>query len=132
MSALDVCLSVLPIAISAAALIISARSISAARDTNLTGTYFSEKTRAYHLFLDYVAKFVFSPSAAGRDSMASALLCLRLFASEEILTAAETLYKDVIDYGCRPDRSIIPLLDERINSLSEQMRSELSGFSHCR
>lgn len=122
---------ILPGLVSLVAVIVSGCAVSQTRKTQLTATYFSEKTRAYSDYLDSVARFVFHPCNETRDNIASALYRVQLFAPGKIASAAQNVYVVAIDWSHSDKESALGI-DELVNELGSLMRADLASFDHRR
>ena len=113
--------------VSLAAVIVSGVAVHSARKTQITSTYFTEKTKAYNDYLDSVARFVFHPSNDARDNIASSLYRVQLFASNEVAARAQDVYLAVLECS-RSGGWSAQAVDDLVNKLGVSMRSDLASF----
>lgn len=123
------CRDILPGLVALAAVILSGITLSHSRKTQLTSTYFTEKTKVYGDYLDSVARFIFHPTNDARDNIASALYRVRLFASDEVLCTAEDVYEAAIQWS-RSGGGSVKTVDDLVNKLGASMREDLASFDH--
>ena len=122
---LDYILAIVSSVISFFAVCVSLYSVHQSRKTALTGTYFSEMTKAYSDYLCCVSKFVFRRGLAERNELAAALYRLQLVASCEIAMDAQNLYIFVLDWAASNPTGALTV-DEQVNDLGGKMREHLS------
>lgn len=123
------CRDILPSLIALAAVIVSGVTLSHSRKTQLTSTYFTEKTKAYSDYLDSVARFIFHPSNDARDNIASSLYRVQLFASEAVVCASQDVYMAAIQWS-RSGGGSAQAVDDLVNQLGRLMREDLASFDH--
>lgn len=121
---LDVIFSTISASISLAAVCVSLYAVRQSRKTALTGTYFSEMTKAYSDYLCGISEFVLHRGISQRNALAAALYRLELFASREIAIDAQDLYIFVLDWAASHPTSALAV-DEQVNSLGRKMREHL-------
>ena len=121
---LDNILAIISSAIAFFAVCVSLYSVHQSRKTALSGTYFSEMTKAYSDYLCCISEFVFRRGTVERNELVAALYRLQLFASCEISIDAQNLYIFVLDWAASNPTSALAV-DERVNNLGNKMRKHL-------
>lgn len=121
---LDNFLTIISLVIAFFAVCVSLYSVQQSRKTALTGTYFSEMTKAYSDYLRCVSEFVFRRGTSERNALAAALYRLQLFASLEIAIDAQQLYVLVLDWAASNPSGALTI-DEQVNRLGDKMRKHL-------
>ena len=116
--------NVISAGLSLASVFVAAFAVLSARRTALTGTYFSEMTKAYADYLHCVADFVLRRGAAERDTLASALYRLQLFASSEIASDAQDLYATLLNWAQSNPTNALQI-DSLTNDLGAKMKAHL-------
>ena len=121
---LDNLLTIISLVIAFFAVCVSLYSVQQSRKTALTGTYFSEMTKAYSDYLRCISEFVFLRGTSERNALATALYRLQLFASLEIAIDAQQLYVLVLDWAASNPSGALTI-DEQVNRLGDKMRKHL-------
>lgn len=121
-------LTILSLIIAFLSVCVSLFSIQKARQTALTGTYFSEMTSAYAGFISAVNNFVYNHcDLRMRDELSSSLLRLQLYASPSIDQSAQKLYVQLLNWGGCPHDGTLNI-DKTLQGLQDDMKSDLNTF----
>lgn len=114
-------------AVALLAVCVSAWAVWESKQTQLNAAYFSEMTAAYSSFLGGVSQFVLRQDEPSKNTLASDLYRLKLFASDQIMENAQKLYTSLLEWRSQEHHDSFPL-DPEIHLLAEQMRTHLELF----
>lgn len=119
--------SIVSCVIAACAVCVSVYAVRQSKRAELNATYFSQITAAYSAFLGSISKYVLMHEKLQVEQMAACLYQMKLFATDEIMDQAQTLYEELVQWKPSDTFGRFPY-DLQIHMLSEAMRRHLDLF----